>query len=982
MLSSLAVRFRPFIWFLIICFTVTSTPHIELLFPFAVRLMVPEVYAAEGEAPESEIASPDGAASDGVSTGSGPASAQAMAASSSPSGADSQTTTGSGGGGPSGVSASASLFSGAATVSIPIEVPPGRRGMAPKLAITYNSQLPNGWLGVGFTLDLGSIQRSTKRGVDYAGTDFVAVLNGASAELVPRSTDWGTGYYSAKIEGAYMKYRYNSSTKGWEVTAKDGTVYKYGSTAASRQDFASGTKIFKWCLDTVTDTNGNYMNIYYSKNQGEIYLDHIDYAGNNSTSLDPKNTVQFYLESRTDTPPMYTANYLVVTAYRLSYIEVRNNNSRVRKYTLTYETSYSTDRSLLASVQQFGTDGTSALPATTFTWDNPSTRWRYDAVSNPGNPINDFNTQLSPGLGVGWVNGDYNGDGKTDFMGFAQSGASAALYYNYSRNDDGTYAYEYSPQTGGLPRFGFLGDHNGDGRSDHMGVSGGVGAGVTWVFYTATSNGNGSYAYNVQTTTLATPRTDTYLDQTDFGKWFHWFSGDANGDGKTDLMGVQLVALYDIYGSPAGYGVAFVTGMSNGNRTYTTYYQSTDLPWSDDAVWFTGDVNGDGKTDFMAVRHEPYLDSGLETVVFTTATSNGDGTYAVQSWQSNGLLFFNRNGVPDAWFPGDANGDGKTDFMAMQGQNYYTFVSALTKGDGTYDVRTQLTTSLGNLWSGSSVWTNTFYSADVNGDGKADVVGSYWMLTGGSVLLYLFVATGRGDGTYEAPVPPSSSQDYPLQLQRSNFYMAPGGDLNGDGKPDFTSVLCKKNGQWYAGQEMCYYHFYDAITTAPFDLVTRVDNGLGGYSEIEYLSSALNKYEGPVPSSDCNLPYAVQTVASITTYDGSGIAGQRTKKKHEYSGGCYSIPDRDFRGFAGVMTYQVNAQDQWVSRTETWFSQNSILKGLTISETATAAEGSKTVTYDWDAPCVSSSSVCTNRANPKGQPLTFDIHQKTLRGKT
>ena len=53
--------------------------------------------------------------------------------------------------------------SGAATTSIPIEVPPGRKGMAPNLSLNYNSNSSNGWIGVGWGLDMGGIQRNTKR---------------------------------------------------------------------------------------------------------------------------------------------------------------------------------------------------------------------------------------------------------------------------------------------------------------------------------------------------------------------------------------------------------------------------------------------------------------------------------------------------------------------------------------------------------------------------------------------------------------------------------------------------------------------------------------------------------------------------------------------------------------------------------------------------------------------------------------------------
>ncbi|MEW6326511.1 MAG: SpvB/TcaC N-terminal domain-containing protein [Thermodesulfobacteriota bacterium] len=99
---------------------------------------------------------------------------------------------------------------GAANMTIPIEIPPGRKGLAPNLALTYNSNRSEGWIGGGWELELGAIQRATKRGVNYSANDFVFIKNG-SFELVPRG-DWGANCYGSKIEGEFSKFYYNSST--------------------------------------------------------------------------------------------------------------------------------------------------------------------------------------------------------------------------------------------------------------------------------------------------------------------------------------------------------------------------------------------------------------------------------------------------------------------------------------------------------------------------------------------------------------------------------------------------------------------------------------------------------------------------------------------------------------------------------------------------------------------------------------------------
>ena len=112
-------------------------------------------------------------------------------------------------------------FSGAAMHAIPIEIVPGRNGIQPNLNLTYNSYQKNGWLGVGWDIDMGSIQRSTKFGVCYDCDDYVANKSGSSSVLVSR-IDWGPDYYGAKIEGGFSKY-FKNPAGGW-IVAQESAV--------------------------------------------------------------------------------------------------------------------------------------------------------------------------------------------------------------------------------------------------------------------------------------------------------------------------------------------------------------------------------------------------------------------------------------------------------------------------------------------------------------------------------------------------------------------------------------------------------------------------------------------------------------------------------------------------------------------------------------------------------------------------------------
>ncbi len=316
----------------------------------------------------------------------------------------------------------ADLFTGTATTSIPIAVPPGRGGVHPTLALVYNSANGNGWVGLGWKLEKSVIERQTRFGLNYAGDAYVFRLAGINVDLV----NVGTNQYRAKIEGGFTRVQKLTASDGkpyFLATDKTGQKFYFGRTAATRVAHPSdANKIFRWCLERVEDPDGNYMTISYTGDQGQGYLSRINYTGHGSTR--PTNSVIFHLETRPDAVPMYTSHFLMKTAKRLKTIEVRANNRLVRAYKLTYTSSAGTSRSLLRSVTQYGKDATirsgnitggSSLPPVTMHYGGETSvgNWRAATAFNPPYPLARDGVDYED-AGAGFV--ELNGDGRMDFV--------------------------------------------------------------------------------------------------------------------------------------------------------------------------------------------------------------------------------------------------------------------------------------------------------------------------------------------------------------------------------------------------------------------------------------------------------------------------------------------------------------------------------------------------------------------------------------
>jgi hypothetical protein len=180
------------------------------------------------------------------------------------------------------------------------------------------------------------------------------------------------------------------------------------------------------------------------------------------------------------------------------------------------------------------------------------------------------------------------------------------------------------------------------------------------------------------------------------------------------------------------------------------------------------DVNGDGRLDLLVANVCESIGNCANGLV-SVLLGNGDGTFQpAVSYASGGYSAY-------SVVVGDVNGDGKPDLLVANACNSASNCTngvigvLLGNGDGTF----QAAVSYGS--GGTS--SNAVAVADVNGDGKPDViVSNFYAGNGNYSQSTVGVLLGNGDGTFRAAVSYDPGGVYAVSVGV--------GDVNADGKPD------------------------------------------------------------------------------------------------------------------------------------------------------------------------------------------------------
>ncbi|MGG8495190.1 SpvB/TcaC N-terminal domain-containing protein [Tenacibaculum sp. TC6] len=392
---------------------------------------------------------------------------------------------------------------GSANVGYPIVVPAGRQGMQPSIGIQYNSSSGNGWLGVGWDLQIPSIAIDTRWGVPrYSTTEETETYSMGGqmltpvahrGELQPRT---GEKQFYPRVEGSFNKiirHGNNPTNYWWEVTDKSGTIYSYGGTQnlgiveTSILKDADGN-IAHWALVEVRDLNDNFVRYHCTKVEDTgiiggtvpgytIYVNRITYTGHGNT--EGKYEVTFTRDrelgesKRIDVNINARFGFKQVTADLLRKIEVKLNGQNIRHYELNYKQG-AFYKTLLEKITEFDANGQEFTNHTFDYYDDVKASEGYKPLSTAENwtpqddhvrgsfinPLEHFNDDASALSGT-----------KSNNFGFGLAitfGIFDGQLFCKSNTLGGDFGYGESTSDGILS----LIDINGDGLSDKVFMNG------------------------------------------------------------------------------------------------------------------------------------------------------------------------------------------------------------------------------------------------------------------------------------------------------------------------------------------------------------------------------------------------------------------------------------------------------------------------------------------------------------------------------
>lgn len=802
---------------------------------------------------------------------------------------------------------------GGANYEVPIEVPPGIKGVQPAISLGYNSQEGNGIAGYGWNINgISVITRIPSSnyhdgvidGIDFDNLDRFA-LDGQ--RLILKSGNYGANgaiyqtenYSNIKVESK------GTSTYGpsyFIVQYPDGSKAYYGWSSDSRSP--SNYAISFW----EDHTQGMRINYEYEKANNSQSIKKIRY-GSRFNDI-PINEIRFtYAQERARYEQAYIANTSIARTHLLSKIEVFGSGVKFRTYDLDYNTSR-LNYQRLDRVTETSGDGLKTKAPINFDYPTTSSGVNYEDVTAVGlSEIEKRNAEV--------ISFDITGNSEMDFLVYPKDDKDKFwLFKNVQSSSTNT---PWQINTGFFESIfptTMLNDQDlllpGQGLTIVQNRS------TSSVDFKTYSNGVSSPIFLHYVNTWTAPTYTTYTSPTaSMLKRVEQqqISGDFDGDGLTEALSVgkpySQTICFDTGGGPTcnttliDYKRVYLHSLGENGSTSLAGHLVESI--DDEDRLMTGDFNGDGKTDMLHIKDNKFF-------VYTIDSSNN----LQLLWQTvNGGI-----NLDTTFLLGDYNGDGKTDILNPTANNSVVFGVYISTGtqfsaeNRSQPFRYKKTNFNGNngILSGYDL-----VPLDVNGDGKTDIIDYNTVTTNGS-----------SNGTQTLTIYNNLGLSGTTNSKRVEFenggHATKTGNLKHFPIPIFlTSSRSNKNlefasisDRWVTNFHFSQDHRSDillnniqsnGITHSVFYAsLDPSENHWGGYDAAVYQASLSQE---TYPNVDLQIAPGVRVVSRLQR---SGTTGQfasepieLVKQYYGYYGATHNLNGRGFLGFKGV------AQSNWHS---------------------------------------------------------------------
>ncbi|MBX3212311.1 MAG: hypothetical protein KF850_09785 [Labilithrix sp.] len=819
-----------------------------------------------------------------------------------------------------GESFSAELSTGVARYQVAFELPTARGGAQPSLGLSYSSGGGHGIAGVGWGVGASAISRQLDRGGPkyrdpapggpwhpeqdrfVSGTEElvpICLVSGATCagaqagEVMP---EWASGwqYFRARVEGSFLRYFWSPDHRTWRVQSKNGVSMELGvpldgsdDPGALEVDPSAPSRIYAWHVVRTYDAMGqanpsgaqvprplNLVQYRYQSVGGTTYLTDIFDTPPAANAADAPlasyaHHTRLRYEHRPDVTTSYRRGWAAQVTQRLQGVDVTSYDFEpgdggrrlLRRYHLAYDPD--THVSLLLSVQM---EGRCVQPV---------------GESGPSGLLPPTSCPRFPAMTFGYQHvAPFRIDGTS---------ASADLP-GYEGFDERLRTMSASPPHSIHETLTELADIDSDGLPDIVVTDPAQYGGNHGIFFNRRAGFAAVQTMAVEGVLGADANVIRFNNP-------NLSSHDVDGDGTVNLLHMPLVKTYSVY-TPA---------------------RKPDGTWAWQGRVVTTASQQDPKIDF-AGRHADLrlMDvnaDGLVDVVYTAATEvqtflslgrypGGDGQYGHASrtgastadvsnepltscipWSALPVRFSD----PDVRIA-DMNGDGFPDIVRVRHGDIRYWPG---RGNGFWGTGDPAGCPAGSFGQDQHVPMNDspvsasfgddpLLLDDVNGDGLADLL----RVRFNAIDIHLNVdGTGWTDRHVIENAPPNSSIANRVRIT----------DIDGSGTPDIL---------W--GDGFAYKYIDLAGGLRPW-LLTKIDNGLGGTTDLEYATAAEQMLAAEAASDPwtSKAPTVAHVLARVTRRDNLervGRAAGTYVTEYTYRNPVYDGRQRAFRGFRTVRT--------------------------------------------------------------------------------